>query len=114
MAGSTHDSLRFSASALVNQMREEGIPFSYYLAANAAYMCMESLLVTFSAVQLRHKEDGLCRDVFKFFQSSLRVHVEQAFGISLNRFGVLWRPLEYDLRWSYGIVCVCALVQIIL
>jgi DDE superfamily endonuclease len=69
------------------------------------------LLVPFSAVQLRDVEEGLWRDSFNFFQSSLRVHVEQAFGIFVNRFGILWRPLEFDLPRASRILSACALLH---
>ena len=60
---------------------------------------------------MRDVEEGLWRDSFNFFQSSLRVHVEQAFGIFVNRFGILWRPLEFELARAIRIVSACALLH---
>lgn len=111
VCGSTHDSLAFNASALGIHLKEHGLPTGYWIAADAAYMCTESLLVPFSSVQLLDSDEGTWRDSFNFFQSSLRVHVEQAFGVLVNRFGILWRPICYDLCHASRVVCSCALLH---
>ena len=111
VCGSTHDSLAFRASSIGEKLYTQGLPFGYWVAGDAAYVCFEPFLVPFSAVQLRDIEEGLWRDSFNFFQSSLRVHVEQAFGIFVNRFGILWRPLEFELARAIRIVSACALLH---
>ena len=37
-------------------------------------------------------------DAFNFFLSQLRIRVEMAFGILINRWGVLWKRLSVQLR----------------
>jgi hypothetical protein len=111
VCGSTPDSLAFRASSIGEKLYTHGLPFGYWVAGDAAYVCCESLLVPFSAVQLRDVEEGLWRDSFNVFQSSLRVHVEPAFGIFVNRFGILWRPLEFDLPRGSWIISACALLH---
>lgn len=44
----------------------------------------------FSTVSLQEAEEVIWCDAFKLFKSSHRVHVEQAFGMLINRFGILW------------------------
>jgi hypothetical protein len=111
VCGSTHDSLAFRASFVGQKLYETGLPCGYWVAGDAAYVCSESVLVPFSTVQLQHEDEGVWRDSFNFFQSSLRVHVEQTFGMFVNRFGILWRPLEFDLPRASRIVSVCALLH---
>jgi hypothetical protein len=109
--GSTHDSLAFRASCIGQKLYTTGLPSGYWVAGDAAYVCSESVLVPFSAANLQHEDEGVWRDSFNFFQSSLRVHVEQTFGMFMHRFGILWRPLEFDLPRSGRIVYACALIH---
>lgn len=44
-------------------------------------------------------------DAFNFYLSSLRIHVEQAFGIMVARWGILWKPLAFDLHRNTRIIC---------
>lgn len=110
VCGSTHDSLEYSASSFGYDMSTRGLPNGYWIAGDDAYVCTESRLVPFSVVQLQHAEIGVWRDSYNFYQSSLRVHVK-AFGVLVSRFGVLWRPLGFDLSRSSRIVCFCALLH---
>lgn len=62
-------------------MGTDGLPAGYWIGADAAYMCSESILVPFSSVKLQDTAEGVWRDTFNFFKSSHRVHVEQTFGM---------------------------------
>lgn len=70
-------------------MTNHGIQSGYWVSVDAAYVCSESLLVTYYSVQIQNPEEGVWRDAFNFFQRSLRVHVKQAFGNMVSRFGIL-------------------------
>lgn len=111
VCGSTHDSLAYSTLSFGHQMSTRGLPIGYWIAGDAAYVCTESILVRFSVVQLQHSELGVWSDSYNFYEISLRVHVEQSFGVSVSRFGVLWRPLAFDLNRSSHIVYLCALLH---
>jgi DDE superfamily endonuclease len=111
VSGSTHDSLAFRASCIGRKRYATGLPSGYWVAGDVAYVCSESVLVPFSEANLQHEDEGVWGDSFNFFQSSLRVHVEQTIGIFLHRFGILWRPLEFDLPRSGRIVSACALIH---
>jgi hypothetical protein len=93
VCGSTHYSLAFRASSIGEKLYTQGLLFGYWISGDAAYACCEYLLVPFSTAQLRDVEEGLWRDSFNFIQSSLRVHVEPAFGIFVSRFGIFWGPV---------------------
>jgi DDE superfamily endonuclease len=61
------------------------LPAGFWIAADAAYTCTESIVTPWPAIELLDP----ARDAFNFFQSSLRMHVEQVFGQVHSRFGIL-------------------------
>jgi hypothetical protein len=48
----------------------------YWIAGEAAYLCDNYLLTPFTKAQTHYQELGIRRDVFNFYLSSLRMHVE--------------------------------------
>ncbi len=94
--GSTHDSVAFEVSQLAAQPRTTGLLPGYWIAADPAYVCSHGLLTLWSKSKLTG-ERGLFCDSFNFYHSSHRMHAEQAFGISIRRWGLFWRPLEFAL-----------------
>ena len=60
--------------------------YAFWIAGDEAYICTESLITPFSASPATDWHDS-----FKFWHSSLRMHVEQAFGILMPK----WRILQY-------------------
>lgn len=105
--GSTHDSVAFAVSNLARELEESPLKTGYWIAADAAYMCSQGVIVPWSKSALQCDEKGLFRDSFNFFHSSLRIHVEQAFGILVRRWGILWRPISFSIADSLPIVSVC-------
>jgi hypothetical protein len=95
--GSTHDSLAFSLSSLYAFLEEGGLPPCYWIAGDTAYTCTEYLLTPYSKAALLLHGFETSRDAYNLFQSSHRVHIEQAFGLLVRRFGIFWRPLAFDL-----------------
>jgi hypothetical protein len=73
------------------------LPPRYWIAGDAAYACTEYLLTPYSKAALLLPGFETCRDAYNFYQSSHRVHIEQAFGMLVRRFGIFWRPLGFDL-----------------
>jgi len=52
------------------------------------------------------KNLGKAKDTFNFYQSKTRIHIEQAFGILVRRWGILWRRLECSMKhWSLIVLC---------
>jgi DDE superfamily endonuclease len=79
----------------------------YWLAGDAAYDCADNVITPWPLSRIRDPVHGAARDAFSFFHSSIRIHVEQAFGIAVARFGLLWRPLRFYIRKVPIIVTAC-------
>lgn len=71
-------------------------------AADDAYPCSNSLLTPWPGTKL-----PLDKDSFNFYQSSLRITVECAFGQFVNRWGVFWRALRFPIALSSKVVLAC-------
>jgi hypothetical protein len=60
---------------------------------------------------LLHEQPDSCMttgsDAFNFFHSSLRMHVEQAFGILVQRFVILWQKLTFSLPACILVLSAC-------
>ena len=76
--GSTHDSLSHSSSKLGIYLMRGLLGKAYWIAGEEAYICTECLLTPYPASQL---PGFIFRQSFNFFLSSMRMHVEQAFGM---------------------------------
>jgi hypothetical protein len=105
--GSTHDSLAWAVSTLGSRL-QGGLGLGVnWIAGDAAYVCSDHLLTPYSKSQLQDNVFGKRRDAFNYFHSSLRMHVEQAFGILVARFGILWRPMGFALPVVPRILSAC-------
>jgi DDE superfamily endonuclease len=105
--GSTHDSLAWACSMLGSRFYNGLNIGEYWIAGDAAYLCDNYLLTPFTKAQTHDQELGLRRDAFNFYHSSLRMHVEQSFGIMVARFGILWRSLRFPLPVVPRILSAC-------
>jgi hypothetical protein len=99
-AGSTPDGIAWESSSLGMRLRRVPLPAGFWIAGDAAYPCRNGIITPWTAGQLLHDEFGTSRDAFNFFHSSLRMHVEQAFGMLVQRFGILWRKRMFYLPVS--------------
>jgi DDE superfamily endonuclease len=112
-AGSTHDSTAFQSTALFNLLSlatgEIGaLPAFAVLSADDAYgngSCGCRIITPHSGRLTRME------DTFNFFWSSLRVMVEQVFGIIVARWGILWSPLRCSLKKCSTILAVCCILH---
>ena len=101
--GSTHDSLAWGMTALAEQLREMGLPGGYWLAGDDAYVANEYMVTPYSTLNAKRHRD---KDSFNFFQSRCRINVECAFGILVEKFGCLRRPLGVTLAHTTTLVFV--------
>ena len=71
------------------------LPDGYYILGDAAYPLSDHLLTPYPGQGLSPEKDS-----FNFHLSQLRVKVEQSFGILVQRWRILWRPLRvaFDRR----------------
>lgn len=99
--GATHDSVALDLSHIGKYLREGKLPKGFWIADDGAYSATESFVIPFKRSIATKYQDG-----YNFFQSSHRIHVEQAFGMLMKRWGILWRPLKFDLKRATMIINV--------
>ena len=102
--GSTHDSLAFAMSKLGQRLEEVGLPEGYWIAGDDAYVSNEYMLTPFSTKASKRDRK---KDNFNFYQSRCRINIECAFGILVEKFGVLRRELSTSLEHTTTVVSVC-------
>jgi hypothetical protein len=81
-------------------------PAGLFIAANAAYIVTEHILIPFTGSQ---RQDRV-KDTFNFFLSQLRIRIENAFGFLTTKWRVLRKPLEGSLKVNTDILQICALL----
>lgn len=99
--GSTHDSLAFSVSGLKREIDKGILGTCYYIVGDEAYSCTEHIITPFSKSGADTDQDN-----FNFFLSSLRMHVEQAFGMLVARWRILRGGLEFSVNKSTNLICL--------
>ena len=84
--GSTHDSTAFPISNLSRLLEkdEDCLSRRFWTAGDDAYTCMKRLLTLWSG-----RSFSISKNPFNYWQSSVRIYIEQAFGILVSRMGVL-------------------------
>jgi hypothetical protein len=109
-AVSTHESTAFASTALYDHLSKSeadgGLPSWAVIAADDAYGngCAGGRIVTpYSGRNLDKVKDS-----FNYYISSLRITVEQVFGVIVSRWGILWSPLRCSLARPTRIIVVCA------
>ncbi len=103
--GSTHDAVAFDSSGLAARLLRGDMKPGYWIAGDPAYVPVNGLLTPWPRSELA-KEDGIYIDGFKFYHSSHPIHLEQAFGVLLQRWGILWKPLRFQVDSAIVIVSV--------
>jgi DDE superfamily endonuclease len=105
--GSTHDSVAWAVSKLVLLLVKGAMILGYWIAGDVAYECANGIVTPWPLSKVCDSTYGVERDSFNFFHSSTRMHVEQAFGILLARFGILWKPLCFQVSKVPVILTYC-------
>jgi hypothetical protein len=103
--GSTHDSTAFAVSALSRLLGRTGdgtLLSGFWIAADEAYVCGERVITPWPGRSLPVE-----KDCFNYWHSSARIHIEQAFGMLVGRWGVFWRPLRTTVDKAGQIVLLC-------
>ena len=89
--GGTGDSKAFYGTSLDSFLKE--LPIGFYIVADNAYTITNSLLIPYSGNDRRYPNN----DVFNFYMSQLRIKIEQAFGMMVNKWRIFKRPIEMKL-----------------
>jgi hypothetical protein len=85
----------------------ENLPAGLFIAADAAYIVTEHVLIPFTGSQ---RQDRV-KDTFNFFLSQLRIRIENAFGLLTTKWRILRKPLECSLKVNVNILEICALLH---
>ena len=87
----THDSLAWYMSTLGRRVGDGELPAPYFISGDSAFSFSPSLICPSTLPE---------HDDFDYHQSSNRMPIECAFGILVQRWGILWRPLRcrFDRR----------------
>lgn len=108
--GSSHDSTAFSCTLLGQALLRPEDPITaalirdgHCIAADDAYAASEALAVPWPG----GGRGDRWRDSYNFHLSSLRIHIEQAFGMLVWRWGVFWRPLRVPFSKRPALIRAC-------
>ena len=96
-AGSTNDWTAWNRSELSDSVAR--LPPGFYVLGDAAYPLSDQLLTPYPGKLLPRDQDA-----FNFYLSQLRVKIEQAFGILVGQWGILWRPLRVQFAGRSGLI----------
>jgi DDE superfamily endonuclease len=99
--GKTNDYKAYEMSALSSLI--EDLPEGYWCGGDNAYCTTEHLLAPFPGKELPRDKDA-----FNFFLSQLRVRIENAFALYVNRWGIFWKPLRGELEDHTQVIRVTA------
>jgi hypothetical protein len=72
----------------------KNLPGLYCVIADCAYTATEKLVLIFRGDMARIPRN----DVFNFYASQLRIRIEMAFGLMVQKWGILSRPLRIKIR----------------
>jgi hypothetical protein len=98
--GTTHDSTAWEQCALHKAMEEGRLPKEYFIIGDEAFACKEQVLCPYSGRGL-----GEAKDAFNYYLSHSRQCVERAFGMVIQRWGIMWRKFRFSFeRWAQVII----------
>ena len=104
--GSSHDSVAFRMSNIGRAIEMGLIPLGFCIALDDAYATS-----LFSLTPFRKGMNNEYLESFNYFFSSLRGHVEQAFGRLVAKWRILRAPLCFSLPIVTQLIKVCALIH---
>ena len=104
--GSRHDFIAFNISNLAGKLKEALLATGFWIFGDVSYPWKDSVLTQPSSF-LTNDDRGLAKNLFNYFHSSMRIHIEHAFGIMVSRFSILWPPLKFELARVPDIVEAC-------
>lgn len=112
--GSTNDVSAYDQTLLNIQIVAKHFPEWIRLLADEAYSSFGGILYTpFSIHQLTYAKNNnnmelyLQMRAFNHVLSSLRIHIERAFGMLIRRWGILWKEMELKLENVVTILMSC-------
>lgn len=101
--GSTNDAVAFETGSLKKLCENQQYP--YHWNGDNAYTLSETMMIPFPGVNL--SVNDVLKESFNFWHSQLRITIERTFGIFVQRFGIFWAPLKFNLLRVIAIVHAC-------
>lgn len=101
--GCTFDGDAFESSSLKEVCIQQSFP--HHWVGDTAYMVSQWLLVPFAGNNL-HVVDPP-KEWVNYYHSQVRITSERTNGIFIRRWGVFWKPLEFDLKHIINIIHAC-------
>lgn len=101
--GSTHDSVAHAVSALGDYLEQGLLRKEFWIAGDDAYLCSESLITPYP---MNQTSGNTALFNFNFFHSSLRMHIEQAFGMLVAKWEIVKEGLDYSVERNSRIACL--------
>ena len=102
-AGSMNDNIAYTMCGSLPDVISN-LPPGLFIVGDAAYSLSDKVLIPFTGSQADVKEN----DTFNFYLSQVRIRIEMAFGLLVNRFRILKRPLEMSLCNNAKTIMACA------
>jgi hypothetical protein len=97
--GSTHDSLAFDTGGLKNLC--SGMIPPYHWAGDNAYTLSRTMMVPFPGMVSAEEES------MNYYISQLRITIERAFGILVQRWGIFWSALKFKISFVLQLIEAC-------
>lgn len=94
--GSTHDSAAFACTSLYQFVCSSLLCGTCFIACDEAYPITGALICPYPGGKSGRLEPFV--DSFNFHLSQLRINIEDAFGMFVQRWGILWKKLAIDYR----------------
>jgi DDE superfamily endonuclease len=101
--GGANDIAAFRKTSLHNIANQ--LPLGKYIIGDNAYVCTEHLLTPFPGEQKNEPK----KDSYNFYLSQLRMRIEMAFGLLVNKWRIFKHPLQVKLK-NVGKVFICATI----
>jgi hypothetical protein len=104
-SGSTNDCLAWDLSSAHSVVEDPNWPSDFYVIGDEAFVCTNNFLTPYSGRGL-----GPWKDAFNFYLSSMRQCVERSFALLVQRWGILWRPLQFNFScWTKVLMALAKL-----
>lgn len=100
-AGTTHDSIAFYVSSYAERLRKGDISEGYWITADDAYICNESIITPLPS---SWSVPGSTGDAFNYYLSKHRLYIEHAFGTMAARWSIWRRQLRFTLSQNALVV----------
>ena len=101
--GGTHDSLAWSVTDMCSMLKHNPPPRGYYIVGDDAYVGSDYMMTPYPG----RKSMTKAKSAFNFYQSRCRITIERAFGVLVQRWGILRRALRGSLFHNVAAIRCC-------